>query len=67
MRTARDYACGIAVEPSWNRPAGPFERLRLTAEDFQVIGQYASRQALVPDKDAARNGWCERMWRGVSA
>ena len=53
MRTARDYACGIAVEPSWNRPAGPFERLRLTAEDFQVIGQYASRQALVPDKDAA--------------
>lgn len=49
MRSARDYACGIADEASWNRAPQRFTRLRLLAEDFQVMGQYAGRDALVPD------------------
>jgi len=52
MRSARDYACGMADETSWNRPPQRFASLRLVAEDFQVIGQYAGRDALVPDRIA---------------
>lgn len=52
MRSARDYACGIGDEVSWNAPPRRFTRLRLLAEDFQVIGQYAGRDALVPDRIA---------------
>ena len=52
MRSARDYACGLADEASWNRPPRRFTSLRLVAEDFQVIGQYAGRDALVPDRIA---------------
>jgi len=52
MRSARDYACGIATEAAWNQPPQRFARLRLLSEDFQVIGQYAGRHALVPDQIA---------------
>jgi len=52
MRTARDYLCGIADEPRWNRAARQFDRLRLLSEDFRVIGQYAGRDALVPERAA---------------
>ena len=52
MRSAQDYACGLGDEAGWNVAPRRFTRLRLLAEDFQVIGQYAGRDALVPDRIA---------------
>ena len=46
IRTSRDYAAAIGIEPSWNRPPARFRAVRLMAEDLRLVGGYERQRSL---------------------
>ena len=46
IRTSRDYAAAIGIEPSWNRIPPRFREVRLMAEDLRLVGGYERRRSL---------------------
>lgn len=46
IRTSRDYAAAMGIEPAWNRPPASFREVRLMAEDLRLVGAYERRRSL---------------------